>query len=75
MLSAAELFKEASKSARPTIDAWLATLSDADHASVVENAPNANISHSAFASVVKALGGKFGKDSVTAWRKANGFRG
>ena len=72
MLSAAELFEEAASVSRPTFDSWLATLSDADRASIVENAPNQNISHTAFAKVVKVLGGKFGKESVTAWRKSNG---
>lgn len=72
MKSAVELFQEAARTSRPTVDSWLETLSDADRAAVVENAPNPNVSHSAFTGVVKALGGSFGKDSVTAWRKSNG---
>lgn len=74
MVSAAELFQKAQKqSVRVGFDEWLSTLPVADREAFHANADNTAFSHRTFMEVAKQLGCPNGRETITAWRKANGF--
>lgn len=72
-MSLAVMFAEVAKAAPTSFEAWIAALDDADRASVMEYAADPVISHNAFLRVVKSAGARSGKDTVTAWRIAQGY--
>lgn len=57
----------------PPFEQWVGSLPKDDREALVMAAASDRISHRAFHDVVKAHGAKVGKETVTNWRKANGY--
>lgn len=57
----------------PAFEQWIANLPAEDREALIEAAPLRGISHRAFHEVVKSQGARVSKETITNWRKANGF--
>lgn len=58
---------------KTSIEAWIETLDEGDRKAMIAAASDTSINHRRLLEVVQANGCKVGRDSLTGWRKANGF--
>ena len=58
---------------KTTIDSWIETLEPDDRKAIIAAAADTSINHRRLLEVIQAHGCRVGRDSLTGWRKANGF--